>query len=122
MAWLSASGGLVVPGEEVPLALLDAPCGVRSAALAALEAVGRPYRVTATSSSLAGLRAAVRGGIAVTLRTPRWVGLGVSLAPAALKLPAVPDADFTIRLLPTAGQPAADFAQLLCESLAPVDA
>ena len=102
---------------ELPLALLDPPCGFRSAAIAALEGAGRPYRIAATSSSLAGLRAAVRGGIAITLRTGRWIGPGVGIAPDGLGLPKVGEAEFSIRLRAEADKPAADFAQLLCDGL-----
>ena len=117
MEWMCASGGLVVGGDELPLALLDPPCGFRSAAIAALEGAGRSYRIAATSSSLAGLRAAVRGGIAITLRTARWIGPGVSVAPDALGLPKVGEAEFSIRLRAEADKPAADFGKLVCEGL-----
>lgn len=117
MDWMCASGGLVVAGQELPLALLDPPCGFRSAAIAALEQAGRPYRIAATSSSLAGLRAAVRGGVAVTLRTARWMGPGVGVAPDALGLPEAGEAAFSIRLRADADKPAADLARLVCEGL-----
>ena len=42
MLWLGSSSGLAASRGELPLALLDAPCGFRSAAVSALEAVGRP--------------------------------------------------------------------------------
>ncbi|MEQ1696970.1 MAG: LysR substrate-binding domain-containing protein [Hyphomicrobiaceae bacterium] len=117
MEWMCASGGLVVAGQEVPLALLDPPCGFRAAAISALEKARRPYRIAATSSSLAGLRAAVRGGIAVTLRTARWIGPGVGIAPAGMGLPKVGEAAFSIRLRADADPAAADFARLVCEEL-----
>ena len=117
MEWMCASGGLVVAGNELPLALLDPPCGFRSATIAALERAGRPYRIAATSSSLAGLRAAVRGGIAITLRTARWIGPGVGVAPESMALPKVGEAAFSIRLRAEADRPAADFARLVCEGL-----
>lgn len=122
MVWLAASEGLVVPCEEVPLALLDPPCGFRSAAVLALERQARAYRVSASSTSLAGLRAAVRGGIAVTLRTARWIGAGVDLAPAILKLPEAPEAVFAIRLRAGADRPADALAQLMREGLVPLHA
>lgn len=118
MTWLCASSGLAAGfGDEVPLALLDAPCGFSSAAIAALDQDRRVYRIAATSSSLAGLRAAVRAGIAVTLRTARWIGPGVAIAPDALRLPKVPEAEFSIRLRPEANAAAADFAAVLRDGL-----
>lgn len=118
MVWLGAALGLAAADDEVPLALLDPPCGFRNAALAALDAAGRRYRIAASSPSLAGLLAAVRGGIAVTPRTPRSVQPGIGVAPEALKLPALPAAEFTLRVANTAPAPAVEFASLLAEGLA----
>lgn len=53
----------------LPLAILEEPCRFREAALAALEAAGRPYRVVLETPSLSVLRAAVESGLAVTCRT-----------------------------------------------------
>lgn len=113
MLWLAADQGLATSGPELPLALLDAPCHFRDAALAALDAARRPYRLAITSASLAGLFAAVRGGVAVTLRTARWVGPGLALAPAALSLPKAAEAEFSLRLRRAGGEPAATLADML---------
>jgi DNA-binding transcriptional LysR family regulator len=117
MKWLASSAGLVVTTDEIPLALLDPPCRFRTSAVEALEARNRAYRITATSPSLAGLRAAVRGGIAIPVRTARWAVDGIGPASAALKLPEVPDAVFSIQLRADANPPARDFAELLREAL-----
>lgn len=98
MIWLIARDGLVGPSEEIPLAVLDQPCGFRDAALRALDKQGRFYRMAATSSSLSGVRAAVRAGIAVTVRTARWMGPDMVLAPKHLRLPALPKAEFSIKV------------------------
>ena len=82
----------------MPLALLDPYCGFREAALAALDAAGRRYRIAAGSASLAGLRTAVNAGIALTLRTARFAHSGIVEAPRELGLPPVPMAEFAIRL------------------------
>ena len=117
MMWLGARAGLAFEPTDVPLALLDPPCGFRAAALAALEAAGRPHRIVATSGSLAGLRAAVRAGIALTLRTARWMGGDLVDVTGALSLPPVPEAEFGIRLRRDAEPAAHDFAELLCDAL-----
>jgi DNA-binding transcriptional LysR family regulator len=118
MLWVCAEKGLAARHDEVPLALLDMPCSFREAAIAALDAAGRRYRIAATSASLAGLRAAVDAGIALTLRTPRWMHSGIVEAPRDMDLPAVPTAEFAIRLRPEAGRAAGDLAQLLRDGLA----
>ena len=117
MLWLASSRGLAVAQTELPLALLDPPCGFRSAAMAALEAAKRPYRIAAASSSLSGLRAAVRGGIAITLRTARWMGDDIVEAPHSLDLPAMHDAEFALRLRRNAVAAAQVLGELLADAL-----
>jgi len=118
MLWLCSQRGLAVREEELPLALLDPYCGFREAALAALDAAGRRYRIAAGSASLAGLRTAVNAGIALTLRTARFAHSGIVEAPRDLGLPPVPIAQFAIRLGQGAERPARDLAALLSDNLA----
>ena len=118
MIWLAARDGLVAFGEDLPLALLDPPCGFRAAALAALDKARRPYRIAATSQSLAGLRTAVSAGLAVTLRTARWIGHGVRQADKTLKLPEAADAVFGLRVKAEAPDFAHDLGRLLHAELA----
>ncbi|MCV3210335.1 LysR substrate-binding domain-containing protein [Mesorhizobium sp. YC-39] len=117
MVWLCSQKGLAVRQDEIPLALLDPHCGFREAAIAALDAVGRRYRIAAGSASLAGLRTAVNAGIALTLRTERFAHSGIVEAPRDLAMPAVPIAEFAIRLRKGADRPAQDLAALLSGSL-----
>jgi len=118
MVWLAAAPGLLRPEEELPLALLDPPCGFRDAALSALDRAGRGYRIAATSQSLSGLRAAVGAGLALTARTPRWAGNGIALAPAELGLPELGEASFAVRVRPDAPPAARDLGGLLGDGLA----
>lgn len=117
MIWLAAAAGLAGSDDETPLALLDPPCGFRSAATAALEAAGQPYRIAATSPSLSGLKAAVRSGLAITARTRLSLGDGIGRAPDGFRLPAMPAAEFALRLNPAANRPARNLADLLRNSL-----
>ena len=118
MIWLCSQKGLASRQEELPLALLDPYCGFREAALAALDAAGRRYRIAAGSASLAGLRTAVNAGVALTLRTARFAHSGIVEAPRELGLPQVPIAEFAVRLRAGADGPAADLAALLSGNLA----
>jgi DNA-binding transcriptional LysR family regulator len=117
MVWLGAARGLAAGKAELPLALLDAPCAFRAAALAALERAAIPYRIAATSSSLSGLKAAVKSGIAITLRTPRWSGEGVVDVTERLSLPVAPEAVFAIRIRRDAGPAATAMGELLLNGL-----
>ncbi len=119
MLWLGASERLTAGGPDLPLALLDPPCGFRAAATAALDAAERPYRIAATSPSLSGLRAAVLGGIAITVRTARWLDDGIADVSAAYGLPALREAEFTIRRRVDASGPATDLAALVRDGLHP---
>lgn len=118
MLWLSAGDGSLRTDGELPLALLDPPCGFREAALTALERAGRRYRIAATSQSLSGLRAAVGAGLALTARTARWAGNGIAPAPAELRLPDLGEASFTVRVRADAPPAARDLGGLLGEGLA----
>jgi DNA-binding transcriptional LysR family regulator len=88
--WLGGRGFVPpAPGEPWPLALFDAPCVFRDAALAALDAARLPFRVVYSTPSLSGLLAAVRAGLAVTLRLSRHTQKGVFALGAKHGLPSV---------------------------------
>lgn len=65
-------------GEALPLVMFDAPCLFRTLATETLDRAGLAWRIAVTSSSLAGLWAAISGGLGVTLRTE--IGLPGHLA------------------------------------------
>jgi DNA-binding transcriptional LysR family regulator len=117
-AWLATDTPAFDPEADLPLALLDSPCAFRDAALAALEASGRPFRIAASSASLSGILAAVRAGMAVTLRLPRSAGAGITQAPAALHLPETPPIAFSIRCRPGSSPAATTLATLLAAAIA----
>lgn len=73
--------------EPLALAMLEAPCLMRDAAVAALDRARIPWRVAFTSASLAGVWAAVGAGLGVTVRTS--LGLPGRLQVLA-QLPALP--------------------------------
>lgn len=74
-------------GTPLPLVVFDAPCLMRSRAIAALDHAGIPWRVAFTSSSLNGIWSAVKAGLGVTVRTP--VGMPATLQCLA-NLPQLP--------------------------------
>ena len=81
----------------LPLAILEPPCRVRDAALAAQERDGRPYRVALETPSLSALRAAVEAGLAVTCRTALFRPL---TTPIEVGLPVVPQVAYVRRVGP----------------------
>jgi len=76
-------------GEPWPLALFDAPCAFREAALQALDTARLPWRIVYSTPSLSGLLAAVRAGLAITLRTARHGQKGLRALGAREGLPTV---------------------------------
>ena len=90
LCWLGARDAELAPPskrEPLALAMLEAPCLMRDAAIAALDRSRIPWRVAFTSPSLAGVWAAVDAGLGVTVRTA--IGVPPALQVLA-RLPALP--------------------------------
>jgi DNA-binding transcriptional LysR family regulator len=80
---------------EIPLAMMEGPCLFREAAIQALEAAGRPYRIVLETPSIAVLRTAADSGLAITCRTPAL--LGARRSSFALEGTCLPQAGFIVR-------------------------
>ncbi|WP_299842378.1 LysR substrate-binding domain-containing protein [uncultured Roseovarius sp.] len=65
--WLMSRHHDLLSREVLPVALFDRDCWWRDAALGALKAMQRPYRVIYSSQSVQGITAAVDAGVAVAL-------------------------------------------------------
>ena len=93
MRWIGPARGaapaMLIDGEPLPLVMMDAPCLMRSAATAALDRAGIPWRVAFTSASLGGVWSAVAAGLGVTVRTAIGVPAHLRLLDDAA-LPALP--------------------------------
>ncbi len=107
MIWIGATNQ-VPPDEQIAMALLDPPCIFRQAATAALDAAGRPWRVVASSASVAGLYAAVEAELGITARTK--LGLPPKLQVIETGLPKLPTVDLALRY--AAGTPSAAATRL----------
>lgn len=68
----------------LPLVVFDAPCIMRSRAIAALDKAKIPWRIAFTSRSLGGIRAAVSAGLGVTVRTPLGMPAPLTVLPASV--------------------------------------
>lgn len=69
VGWIAGRGFTPTSGQPLPLVLLGPQCAFRKAAISQLDAAGLPWRVAATSPSLAGLWASAVGGLGITVRT-----------------------------------------------------
>lgn len=70
VVWIGGDYALELAGGPVPLVVFESPCVFRQAAVEALEAAGKPWRVAFSSPSLASQWAAVEAGLGVGVRTP----------------------------------------------------
>ena len=89
MLWLGDAA--LAELDVLPLAVLELPCRFRDAALAALDAAGRRYRIVLETPSLSALRAAVESDLCITCRTDIVMKRAIDpdLAPSLPPLPKV---------------------------------
>ncbi|WP_256732104.1 LysR substrate-binding domain-containing protein, partial [Burkholderia pseudomallei] len=83
-------------GEPLPLAVLAGPCGVRAAALRALERAGVRWRERFTGGGVAAVAAAAAAGLAVCPLARRVAPRSLVDVGARLRLPALPDSQVAL--------------------------
>ncbi|MBU9440987.1 LysR family transcriptional regulator [Burkholderia multivorans] len=94
LEWAFAADAPLDRDREVPLALFPEPCVYRDAAVSALAASLRPFRVLFESASMAGCVSAALAGFAVTVLARSQLRAGLRTCGAADGLPALPAARF----------------------------
>ena len=111
MVWIGAAH--LASYEELPLILLDAPCGFRTALLERLELHQRRYRIVLETPNLPGLVAGVRAGIGLSCRTASYAAaLDLPVIESAA-LPGLPAIDHVVLSRNAASQPIDDLVRLL---------
>lgn len=91
LVWIGPAGYAPSAGS-LPFAAFEAPCLFRKAATEALDRIGQPWHLAFTTPSLAGLWAAVEGGLGLAVRTPVGVPRHLKILGAKEKLPPLPTA------------------------------
>jgi len=106
--WIVSARHAAHRQSPLPLALAHQDCSWRRAALRALDAAGRPYRVAYVSGTQVGSQAPVLAGLAVTVATTAWLPEGLRALRPDEGLPRLPH--FGIMLLKglNARQPVTD--------------
>jgi DNA-binding transcriptional LysR family regulator len=84
LCWIASPRFKIKEGEPLPLVLFEHPCIFRSRALDVLERLGRTWRIAMTSPSVAGLWAAVGGGLGVTVRAKTGAPSEFNFAPQSM--------------------------------------
>ena len=90
MVWIGRGNGGGPQEGPVSLAVLEAPCTFRSAAIDALDQAGISWEIAFTTPSVSGLWAAVNAGLGITVRSAASVPSGLVALDASAELPALP--------------------------------
>ena len=96
LVWVSGELHPLDPSAPAPLILYPPPSISREMALAALERVGRPWRIVCTSGSLSGLRAAALAGLGVTVVAEGLIPPGLAEIPGDHGLPDLGAVEFVL--------------------------
>ena len=91
LVWAAASAVELSPGEPLPLALFPEPC---EAAITALGAAARPWRLVFESASMAGCLSAALAGFAVTVVARSQMREGLREVGPEQGFPDLPEARF----------------------------
>ncbi|MBL8670205.1 MAG: LysR family transcriptional regulator [Alphaproteobacteria bacterium] len=100
LEWVGAQSFAGANCGDVPLVAYPAGCVYRQRMLQSLERAGLRGRVVYTSASLAGLLAAVRSGIGVTVLSCRTAPAGLRVLDQVPGLPTVGSAEIGLHLRP----------------------
>ncbi|WP_370588754.1 LysR family transcriptional regulator [Pseudonocardia sp. C8] len=109
--WVGAPGIRLGPADPVPLLAYPPPSLSRTAAVGALEAAGRRWRMACTSGSLSGLRAAALAGLGVLAHAGTLVPEGLEEIPARAGLPDLGPVEVVLALGRRRTEPAAALAR-----------
>lgn len=117
LVWAIGPGVNIRP-DPLPLVLFSEPCRWRAAVLDALATSNRRWRIAFESTSLAGVQAAVRGGLGVAALLPDNVGSGMVVLGPGGGLPALPEVGIgLVRRLDTVGDPLIDAVEAVLKRL-----
>lgn len=92
--WVASPTLVISRDGPLPLVLSNGPCIFRNAVLGALDAIDRPWRIALSTPSLSGMRAAIRAGLGVGVRTERWLEPDLRILEG--ELPPLPDVELVL--------------------------
>ncbi|MBP2291657.1 LysR substrate-binding domain-containing protein [Azospirillum rugosum] len=118
LCWIGPADHDLHREDPLPLVVFPQGCVYRNRAVHELERAGRPWRVAYSSPNHAGVRAAVAGGLGVSVLPRSALPPGARFLDEADGLPLLPETELAL-LVGTAmhGDGAALVARLLSESL-----
>ena len=121
IGWIASASFNPREGQPLPLAVLGPKCAFRRCAIERLGAADIAYRIAASSPSLDGLWAALRGGLGVTARTALNLPEGLAFDRVLHGLPVLGSLPVIVHRNAGAKGAAVDrMATLLTDALKPV--
>lgn len=96
VTWIAGARYHHQVGTPVPLILIEGSCPFRSMAIEALSKAEVPCRAAFQTSTLAGIRAALRAGMGITPRTVEMLGPDLKVLDPHFGLPALPSIGFRL--------------------------
>ncbi len=121
LIWAAAIGSEAPAHDPLPLAIFGPGCVYRDAALRALDACGRSWRLAYNSPSRDGLLIAVRAGLAVTVATENTLENGLAPIDPGHALPPLPEIELSLHRQPRGTPSAATrLASIIRQTLAAV--
>ncbi|MFA9439868.1 LysR substrate-binding domain-containing protein [Uliginosibacterium sp. sgz301328] len=103
--WICSSQFIHAPQQPLPLILIDEPSIFRRLAIDSLDAAGIPWRLAYRSSSLIGIKAAIRAGLGVTARTMEMVEPDMRTLGASDGMPPLPSVTYYLWIRPNTVNP-----------------
>ncbi len=103
VSWIAGARYHHQAGVPVPLVLIEGACPFRRMAIKALTEANIPWRIAFQTSTLAGIRAALRAGMGVTPRTVEMLAPDLKVSDPHAGLPALPSISY--RLYARPGKP-----------------
>lgn len=96
LVWIGRAGIRPDPNLPLPLLLFPAPSISRAAALRALDAADRKWRVACTSDSFSGIFAAAQAGLGVAAHAAKLIPPGLVALPTSRFLPELSEVEFVV--------------------------
>ena len=96
LVWIARPGYQTDPDAPVPLIAYSPPSVTRSIAIAALERMGRDWRLVCSSGSLNGMRAAALAGLGIAAHSGRLIPAGLVQQPPESGLPLLDEVEFVV--------------------------
>lgn len=97
LVWIGREGFEWSPARPLPFASYGGSCPFRQLGARLLDQAGIPWKQVYSTNSLSGLMAAVRAGLAVTVRAKNAVSAGTEILTPRIDLPKLPHVEVVLR-------------------------